>query len=80
MGTHPLGTGNYVLIFVGIILIVLGPYIAYRAWKDVAARLEKGTMTSNQWLSQALNIVIALLFEFAGVLFVVNNLRGNPLA
>jgi uncharacterized membrane protein YidH (DUF202 family) len=81
MGTHPLDTGNYVLILLGLVLIASGPYIAYRTLKDIRSRRALGDVLNlQQWLSHGLNFVIAFLFAFAGVLFIWNNLRGNPLA
>ncbi len=73
--------GNYLLILLGIVLALSGPYIVYRTWVDVQKkRQSKEGVTLQQWASHALNLVIAALFLFAGVLFVVNNLRGNELS
>lgn len=81
MGSYPLDTANYVLILLGIVLIGSGPYIAYRTLKDIGAKKRSGEkLTLQQGGSHALNFVIAVLFLFAGILFVVNNLKGNPLA
>jgi hypothetical protein len=81
MGTYPLDLANYVLILLGIVLIGAGPYIAFRTVKDIQAKAKTGEkLALQQWGSHALNFVIAILFLFAGVLFVVNNLKGNPLA
>ena len=80
MGKYPIETGNIVLILLGIALTLGGPWIVYRAFLDIRTRLDKGeTLTGKQWLSHGLNFLIAALFFFAGVLFVLNNLRGNPL-
>lgn len=81
MGKYPLETGNYLLILLGIVLTLLGPYITYRTVVDIQRRLKnRETLKLQQWGSHALNLLIALLFLFAGVLFIYNNLRGNPLA
>ncbi len=81
MGKYPLETGNFILILVGVFLVLLGPYIVYRTVTDVRRRKQAGEAIKAQtWASHALNFLIAALFLFAGVLFVVNNLRGNPLA
>jgi uncharacterized membrane protein YidH (DUF202 family) len=81
MGKYPLETGNYVLILLGLVLVGLGPYITYRTVVDIQRRRKnKETLQLKQWASHGLNLLIAVLFLFAGVLFVCNNLRGNPLA
>lgn len=81
MGKYPLETGNFVLILAGVFLVLLGPYIVYRTVIDVRKRMRAGESIKPQtWASHALNFLIAALFLFAGVLFVINNLRGNPLA
>lgn len=81
MGKYPIETGNIVLILVGVCLVLLGPYIVYRTAIDVRRRRSAGeSIKAQTWASHALNFVIAALFLFAGILFVVNNLRGNPLA
>ncbi len=81
MGTHPLDLANYILILLGFVLVGAGPYIAYRTLKDIDSKKKAGEkLTLQQGGSHALNFVIAILFLFAGVLFVVNNLKGNPLA
>lgn len=77
MGKYPIETGNIVLIILGIALVILGPYIAYRTVLDIRKRKDA---KRSQWWSHALNFVIAGLFLFAGTLFVINNLRGNPLS
>lgn len=80
MGKYPLETGNYVLIVLGIVLAFLAPYIVYRTVVDVRTRKEKKEVIAmKQWGSHAINLLIAGLFFFAGVLFVINNVRGNPL-
>lgn len=68
----PLVLGNYVLILMGIVLTVSGPVIVFRTWKGYKENQTK--------LGSALiNVLIAVLFTMAGVLFVKNNTHGNPL-
>ena len=81
MGKYPLELGNYILILVGIALILSGPYFSYRTVLDIKKRQAGGGgIKPMQWGSFALNFLIAIAFFFAGILFVVNNLRGNPMA
>lgn len=81
MMKYPLETGNFVLILLGVVLILSGPYIVYRTFLDIRRKLDaNGKVTLQQWASHGLNFLIAALFFFAGILFVLNNLRGNPLS
>lgn len=80
MFAHPIQTGNVVLILVGLLLIASGPYIVYRTVQGIRLRHLEEPDAPKQWFSNALNFLIAFLFFSAGVLFVLNNLRGNPLA
>jgi hypothetical protein len=77
---HPIQAGNIVLIFVGTLLVLSGPYIIYRTIQGVRQRRMEDPKASLNFLSNALNFLIAFLFFVAGILFIVNNLRGNPLA
>mgnify|MGYP001564877912 CR=1 FL=1 len=77
---HPIELGNIVLILVGIGLIVSGPVIIYRTLTGVIKKRKEDPKASLQVFSNGLNFVIAILFFVAGILFVLNNLRGNPLA
>lgn len=79
MFAHPIQTGNVVLILVGILLIASGPYIVYRTVQGVLLRRREDPTVRVQWFSNGINILIAVLFFLAGILFVINNLRGNPL-
>lgn len=79
MGKYPLETGNYVLILVGIILIGAGPYILYRTVTGVLKARAADPKVSLHPISNGINVLIAVSFFFAGILFVLNNLRGNPL-
>jgi uncharacterized membrane protein YidH (DUF202 family) len=76
---HPIETGNIVLIILGVALVVAGFVIIYRTVTGMI-RIRKETPTASLNLfSNLLNVIIAGMFIFAGVLFVINNLRGNPL-
>lgn len=76
----PLETGNYVLIAVGFGLVVSGPYIIYRTIKSWNRSKADPSSKLKKVLSDGLNFIIAIVFSLAGVLFILNNLRGNPLA
>lgn len=77
---NSLETGNIVLILVGAILVLSGPFIIYRTVKGVMERRRADPKTAFHAFSDGLNFLIAILFFLAGILFIVNNLRGNPLA
>lgn len=77
---YPLETGNFVLIGVGILLIMSGPLISYRTVKGMVDARRLNPQADLHGFSNGLNLLIAVLFFIAGILFVVNNLRGNPLA
>jgi ABC-type polysaccharide/polyol phosphate export permease len=76
---HSIHTANIVLIIIGIALVVSGPYILYRTVHGVVQRRREDPKANLQLVSNFLNVIIAILFFMAGILFVVNNLRGNPL-
>ena len=76
----PIETGNIILILVGIALVISGPVIIYRTIMGVKLRLKADPSADKHLFSNGLNFVIAVLFFIAGILFVVNNLRGNPLS
>ena len=76
---HPIQTANIVLIIVGIILICSGPYIIYRTVQGIMIRRREDPVASLQVPSNVLNAIIAILFFAAGILFVINNLKGNLL-
>ena len=75
---HPLQTHNVVLILVGVVLILSGPYILYRTVQGMMMRRRENPAASLQLFSNGLNVIIAVLFFCAGILFVINNLRGSP--
>ena len=72
--------GNIVLILLGLVLLGSGPYIGYRTVTGVLERRRTDPTAKVHWFSNGINILIAVLFFFAGILFIMNNLRGNPLA
>ena len=75
---YPIEAGNVALIILGVVLVISGPVIIYRTCKDIL-HPKAGANRGNLLFSSLLNFVIAVLFVIAGILFVVNNLRGNPL-
>ena len=77
--SYPIETGNIVLMFIGTLLVLSGPYIIYRTVVGVIRIRKTDPDASIHPFSNGLNILIALLFLIAGVLFILNNLRGNPL-
>ena len=76
----PIETGNIILIIVGVLLVLSGPLIIYRTVKGVLERRRFDPQAKLHVFSNGLNFLIAVLFFLAGILFIVNNLRGNPLA
>ena len=77
---HSIETGNVVLILIGLILIVSGPIIVYRTTIDILRRRKRDSKAKIHYFSTFINYLIAVLFLLAGILFVINNLKGNPLA
>ena len=77
---HPIEIENIFLIIVGIGLIVSGPIIIYRTVTGVLKKRKLDPKASLQVFSNGLNFLIAILFFVAGILFVLNNLRGNQLS
>ena len=77
---HPIEIENIFLIVVGIGLIVSGPIIIYRTVTGVLKKRKQDPKASLQVFSNGLNFLIAILFFVAGILFVLNNLRGNQLS
>jgi len=71
--------GNIVLILLGIVLLVSGPYIGFRTVTGVLQRRREDPKAGLHLFSNGINILIAVLFLLAGVLFIWNNLKGNPL-
>jgi di/tricarboxylate transporter len=78
--SHPIQTGNVVLIILGVILTLSGPYITYRTVIGMIKSRNEDPKASLNLFSNSLNFLIAVIFFLAGILFVVNNLKGNPLA
>lgn len=75
---HSIQTANIVLILIGVLLILSGPYILYRTVVGVIQRRREDPSASLQIFSNFLNIIIGVLCFIAGILFVMNNLKGNP--
>ena len=73
-----LETGNYLLILGGLALIALGPYIVYRTVVGVRQKRKEHPNESIHPISNGINILIGIVCLWAGILFVLNNLRGNP--
>ena len=80
MSKYPIETGNIVLILVGVALVISGPLIVYKTVTGVIARRKADPKAKLHGISNGLNFVIAILFFIAGILFILNNLRGNPLS
>ena len=76
---HPIETDNIILICVGVLLQVGGIVIIYRTIMGMVRARKKDARAPLHLFSNALNLVIAVVFMVAGVLFVINNLRGNQL-
>ena len=75
----PIETGNIILIVMGALLVLSGPYIIYRTVKGILERRRSDPKAKLHFFSNGLNFLIAVLFFVAGILFILNNLRGNPL-
>lgn len=78
---HSIELGNIVLILVGIALVIVAIVILYRTAKGLVRRkdTEQSKNVALYLASELLNLVIGVVFLIAGVLFVLNNLRGNPI-
>ncbi len=76
---HSIETANIVLIIIGAILVVSGPIIIYRTVMDILRRRKEDPKARIAYFSSGLNFLIAVIFFLAGILFILNNLRGNPL-
>ncbi len=68
------------LILLGVVLVLSGPFITYKTVKGFITKRKEEPKGDAQWFSNGLNLLIAILFFLAGILFIVNNLKGNPLA
>ncbi len=77
---HSLGTGNYLLILFGFGLIALGPYVLYQTIRGVRKQIAEHPEEKVHWFSNFINVLIGIVCFWAGILFVINNLRGNPFA
>lgn len=76
---HPIETGNVVMILVGIALVISGPWLFYSSVATMVRARRANPNADMQKFNNGLNLLIGVLFLLAGILFVVNNLRGNPL-
>lgn len=80
---HTLQTANILLMLLGGVLVVSGPIIIYKTLQGMKLErdiVRKSHQKALNTASNALNFVIAVVFSLAGVLFILNNLRGNPLS
>lgn len=75
----PLEWGNFALIGVGLALLMSGPVIVFRTLQAVKKIRKENPKASVQPFNNGFNLVIGVLFFGAGILFILNNLRGNPL-
>ena len=75
----PMEWGNWALIVIGIGLIVGGPWIVFKTFSGIKKIRQEDPQASIQPFNNGFNILIGVLFFGAGILFVINNLRGNPL-
>ncbi len=77
---HPIELANVLLMLAGVLLFVSGPVIGYRTATGMIKIRRTDAKASLHWGSNLINFLIAGFFFVTGVCFVVNNLRGNPLA
>lgn len=80
MFAHPIELPNILLILAGVALVTSGPVIINRTLRGMVQIRRLDPTASVHWVSNGFNFVIAVVFFLAGILFVVNNLKGNPLA
>jgi hypothetical protein len=80
MFQYPLEIANVLLILVGVVLFGSGPWIAWKTATGMAQTRKNDPQASLHWGNNLVNFLIAFLFFVAGILFVLNNLRGNPLS
>ena len=77
---YPIQTGNIVLIVLGALLVLSGPVIVWRTIAGILQRRRADPSAKLHLFSNGINFLIAVLFFVAGILFIINNLKGNPLA
>ncbi len=80
MFSHPIELPNILLILTGVALVTSGPVIVYRTLRGMIQIRRADPAASVHWVSNGFNFLIAVVFFLAGILFVYNNLQGNPLA
>lgn len=76
---HPIELGHILLMITGVLLFFGGPVIAYRTARGMLRIRREDPKASLHWVSNSINFLIAVMFFVAGIFFVLNNLRGNPL-
>lgn len=69
---------NLMMILLGIVMTISGPWIAVRTVQWEKNRRAENPAIRPDWFNSGFNLVIGVLLLLAGILFVVNNLRGNP--
>ncbi|MEZ4750849.1 MAG: hypothetical protein R3B54_09575 [Bdellovibrionota bacterium] len=57
--------------------MISGPYIVYRTVKGVMDARKQDSGAPIHGFSNGINFLIAIVFFFAGILFIRNNLAGN---
>lgn len=67
-------------MIIGALLVLLGPFIVYKTIKGMKKKHEADPEASKHWFSNGLNFLIAVVLFIAGILFIINNLRGSLLA
>lgn len=77
---HPIELANILLMIAGVALFISGPVIGYRTTTGMIRIRKEDPKASLHWGSNIVNFLIAGFFFVTGICFVVNNLRGNPLA
>lgn len=77
---YPIEAANIALILVGVALVASGPIIIYRTLRGMMNIRRVDPHGDVHWFSNGINLLIAVVFFLAGILFIINNLRGNPLA
>ena len=76
---HAIEFGNWVMMLCGVGLMGSGPLIIYRTVQGVKKLRKIDPKASVQPFNNGLNILFGIVFFIAGILFILNNLRGNPL-
>ena len=77
---YTIQTGNIVLIVVGVRLVLSGPVIVWRTLPGSCNSVGLDPAAKLHLFSNGINFLIAVFLFIAGILFIINNLKGNPLA